>query len=138
MPRLLRDYGLAVVLFLQYAVSHAGHGYTLHHHLAQEAQQHGQELAMSDFWWAFASTTLENWQSESWQSFWLVLLPIWLLAKGSPQSRDGEERMEAHLERIEYRLDGMDEAARRIATSVGRLDRYERRDDTHAAQEAQG
>jgi hypothetical protein len=37
--------------------------------VGQEAQQHGQEFAMADFWPQFLSSVFENWQSE-----WLQLL----------------------------------------------------------------
>jgi hypothetical protein len=49
-------------------------------------------------------STLENWQSEFLQLFSFVTLAAPYIHKGSGESKDGEEKMEAALRRIEERL----------------------------------
>jgi hypothetical protein len=65
-----------------------------------EAAQHGQPFQMSDFWPQFLASTMENWQSEFlqlvWQAVGLALLLFW----GSSQSREGEDRIEAKVDRL--------------------------------------
>jgi hypothetical protein len=53
----------------------------------------------------FAQSTLENWQSEFLQLFSFVVLAALYIHKGSAESKDGEERLEAAaLRRIEEHL----------------------------------
>jgi hypothetical protein len=53
----------------------------------------------------FAQATLENWQSEFLQLFSFVVLAALLIHRGSGESKDGDERMEDMLKRIEKRLE---------------------------------
>lgn len=52
--------------------------------------------------------TLENWQSEFLQLLRQVDGPALLLYVGSPQSREGSERVEAKIDAILRRLDPQD------------------------------
>ena len=65
-----------------------------------EAAQHAQPFEWADFWPQFLASTFENWQSEFlqlvWQAAGLALLLFW----GSSQSREGEERIEAKIDRL--------------------------------------
>lgn len=56
--------------------------------------------------------SLENWQSEFLHIFFLAWLTSFLIHKGSSESRDGDDRMEEALERIEKRLAAMEEGGR--------------------------
>jgi hypothetical protein len=49
----------------------------------------------------FATSTLENWQSEFLQLFAFVVLAALYIHKGSSESKDSEEKIEAALRRIE-------------------------------------
>lgn len=52
--------------------------------------------------------TLENWQSEFLQLLWQVGGLAFLLFLGSPQSKEGTDRMEAKLDAILRRVDPAD------------------------------
>ena len=47
---------------------------------------------------------MENWQSEFLQLFSFVVLAGLYIHKGSAESKDGEEKLEASLRRIEEKL----------------------------------
>jgi hypothetical protein len=59
---------------------------------------------IGDFVAAFAQSTLENWQSEFLQLFSFVVLAALYIHKGSAESKDGEENIQASLRRIEQHL----------------------------------
>lgn len=46
----------------------------------------------------------ENIQSEMFQVGFLIIVATYLVFKGSPQSRDGDDEMRAQLDRIEEKL----------------------------------
>jgi hypothetical protein len=50
-------------------------------------------------------STLENWQSEFLQLFSFVVFSAILIHSGSAESRDGTDRIEEAVKRIEARLD---------------------------------
>jgi len=52
----------------------------------------------------FGRSTLENWQSEFLQLFAFVTLSALYIHKGSGESKDSEEKLEASLRRIEEQL----------------------------------
>ena len=66
--------------------------------------EHGQTATAGDFFAEFAQATLENWQSEFLQLFAFVVLAAMYIHKGSSESKDGEEKIEASLRRIEEHL----------------------------------
>ena len=59
---------------------------------------------MGDFIAEFGQATLENWQSEFLQLFSFVVLAALYIHKGSAESKDGDENVEASLRRIEEHL----------------------------------
>jgi hypothetical protein len=65
---------------------------------------HDESVEIGDFVGEFAQSTMENWQSEFLQLFSFVVLAALYIHKGSAESRDGEDRMEASLRRIEEEL----------------------------------
>ena len=52
----------------------------------------------------FLQATLENWQSEFLQLFSFTVMASVLIHKGSAESRDGDDAMQAALKRIEDKL----------------------------------
>jgi hypothetical protein len=52
----------------------------------------------------FGQSTLENWQSEFLQLFSFVTLAALFIHKGSAESKDSDEEVEASLRRIEENL----------------------------------
>ena len=75
---------------------------------AQEARAHGEPAVVSDYLVEFGQSTLENWQSEFLQLFSFVVFSAGLIHRGSAESKDSDEEMQATLKRIEKRLDELD------------------------------
>lgn len=69
-----------------------------------EQRSHGEQPEMGDFLAQFGQSTFENWQSEFLQLFSFVVLAALYIHKGSAESRDGTDEMQASLERIEQYL----------------------------------
>jgi hypothetical protein len=65
----LKRWGAAYLLFALFVASWAGQFVATLVEVGNEAQAHGQEFSMAEFWPPFLSATFENWQSE-----WLQLL----------------------------------------------------------------
>jgi hypothetical protein len=63
---------------------------------------HGErpEFWSSDFWVEFGQATFENWQSEFLQLGAFVILSAYLVYKGSSESPDSSERIEAKVDRL--------------------------------------
>ena len=124
MARLWRDYSLSVVLFGLFIASWIGQTVAGWAEFSSEQQQHGQVAQVfgpDGYVWHWAKATLENWQSEFLQLLTFVVLTASLIHKGSHESKDSDERMQASLDRIEQRLRRLEES-RGPATSNGRLD----------------
>jgi hypothetical protein len=99
MKRWLRDHSLSLfflTIFLAALIGQAIAGHELHN---QEAAAHGGE-SMS-FWRYvtssdFGNAVMENWQSEYLQFLLFMLATVWLLQRGSPESKEpGEEGLES-------------------------------------------
>ena len=74
---------------------------------AAEQLQHQQAPAVfgSDgYIWEFLAATFENWQSEFLQLLAMVVLTSFLIHRGSAESKDSNDRMEARLDEIDRRL----------------------------------
>ena len=69
-----------------------------------EQRAHGEPTSAGDFVSEFSQSTLENWQSEFLQLFAFVSLAALYVHKGSAESKDTDEKVEASLRRIEERL----------------------------------
>jgi hypothetical protein len=65
----LKRWGAAYLLLALFLASWIGQFITMLIDVGNEARQHGEAFAMSEFWPRFWSATFENWQSE-----WLQLL----------------------------------------------------------------
>jgi hypothetical protein len=110
--RLWRDYGLSIfvlALFLGSFVLHAIFGWLQY---AADQKSHNDEATLwgdSGYVVYFGEWTFQNWQSEFLEVLVLIVATTYLIHKGSPESKDGDEEMKAMLQRIEERLDAMDE-----------------------------
>jgi hypothetical protein len=71
----------------------------------EQQRAHGEPTGLSGYLVEFGQSTLENWQSEFLQLFSFVVFAAVLIHKGSAESKDGEEEIQATLGRIEKRLD---------------------------------
>ena len=65
----------------------------------------GIPVETSDYLIEMGRDTFENWQSEFLQLIWQVAGLAFLLHVGSPQSKEGDDRMEAKLDAILLRID---------------------------------
>lgn len=67
-----------------------------------EQREHGASATFlsTDFFVTFGQSTLENWQSEFLQIGSFVIAAAYFVYKGSSESRDGEERIEAKLDAL--------------------------------------
>jgi hypothetical protein len=100
----VREFGLSIVLLVLFLASWVGQGVTQYQTFTDEERAHGEEPTMGDFLADFGQSTLENWQSEFLQLFSFVALAALYIHKGSAESKDSEEKMEASLKRIERHL----------------------------------
>lgn len=76
---------------------------------ANEQQTHGEsaEFWSGDFWFTFGQSTLENWQSEFLQVASFVIATAYFVYKGSSESGDADQRLEAKLDAL-LREQGLD------------------------------
>jgi hypothetical protein len=88
----LGDRGLAIVLGSLFLASWV-------------AQAIFQVAIENESWPAFWAATMENWQSEFLQLLTFLTLTAVLIYRGSPESRDSDDEMNAKLDEILRRLD---------------------------------
>jgi hypothetical protein len=98
--QVFKNYGLSIVLALLFLLSWGGQSYFQWQEYVSNQQEHGVEADLPGFIPEFMSATFENWQSEFLQLLSFVVLATYLIHKDSPQSRDGDDRMEAKLDQI--------------------------------------
>lgn len=99
-----REFGLGLGLMALFLASWIGQGLSQWQQYTDEQRAHGQAIALGDFTAHFMQSTLENWQSEFLQLFAFVTLAALYVHKGSAESKDSDEKMEASLRRIEEHL----------------------------------
>jgi hypothetical protein len=113
MKRLWRDYSLSITLFALFAVTFVAHTISGWFQYAAEQQQHGQQaelLGDDGYMWSWAEWTFQNWQSEFLELGSFVVLSSFLIHKGSPESKDGDDEMMEMLKGIQKRLDELEAA----------------------------
>jgi hypothetical protein len=71
----------------------------------EEQTQHSAPVEMSGYLIEMSRDTLENWQSEFLQLLWQVGGLAFLLFLGSPQSKEGSDRVEAKIDELLRRVD---------------------------------
>lgn len=99
-----REFSLGLSLMVLFFATWVAHGIVEWQTFTDEQLALGQEATAGDFMATFAQSTLENWQSEFLQLFAFVSLAALYIHKGSAESKDSDDRMEASLRRIESRL----------------------------------
>jgi len=99
-PRFARAYGFAIVTGALFLLAWTGQFLAQWVEVANEAAQHGQAFEWSDFLPQFLSSTFENWQSEFLQLVWQAVGLALLLAWGSSQSKESDQRIEAKLDAL--------------------------------------
>lgn len=101
-----RSYGLGLVLGTLFLVTWFFQGVSQWQQYTDEQAEHNQPTAAGDFAAIYASSTLENWQSEFLQLFSFVVLSAVLIHRGSAESKDSDDRMEQKLNKILKAVDG--------------------------------
>jgi hypothetical protein len=99
-----REFGLSIVLLVLFLASWLGQAVSQWQVYTDEQAAHGESTSAGDFTSEFLASTLENWQSEFLQLFSFVVLAALYIHKGSGESKDGDEKLEASLRRIETHL----------------------------------
>src|ERR687891_626393 len=91
MRRFLRDNGLSIVFLTLFLGALAGQAFAGWHDFNNEATSHHQStIALGRYLLSssFGNAVMENWQSEYLQFTLYILLTVWLVQKGSPESKD--------------------------------------------------
>jgi succinate dehydrogenase hydrophobic anchor subunit len=99
------NFGLSIALALLFLVSWIGHAAAEWGTYRHEQQEHNEPVQISEYFVHFGQSTLENWQSEFLQLFSFVVLAAILIHRGSAESKDSEDRIEAKIDEITKRLD---------------------------------
>ena len=93
-------YGFAWVTSALFLITLSGHWIFGWFAYANEQLAHQQPVEIGDYAVQMMRDTLENWQSEFLQLLWQVAGLAILLHVGSPQSKEGDDRMEAKIDAI--------------------------------------
>lgn len=105
-PRSLwKAYGYAWVTLGFFLISLVGHWLFGWFAYVSEQQAHAQPIQFSDYLVEMSRDTFENWQSEFLQLLWQVGGLAILLYVGSPQSKEGDDRIEAKIDEILRKVD---------------------------------
>jgi hypothetical protein len=115
-------YGFLWVTLALFVLSLGGHWAFAWSAFVEEQAQHGQAPDTSAFIVQTMRDTLENWQSEFLQLIWQVSGLALLFHIGSPQSKEGNDRLE---EKIDLILEAVDKNAKK---EIARLDKTYMRD----------
>jgi len=116
-----REFGLGLVLMILFFVTWLAHGIAQWQTFTDEQLAHGESPEVGDFVSEFGQSTLENWQSEFLQLFSFVTLAALFIHKGSAESKDGDEKLEASLRRIEEHLGTLPTTAPQEQTEAWQL-----------------
>ena len=127
-------YGFAWVTGALFLITLTGHWVFGWFAYVDEQQAHGQSIEAGAYTIEMMRDTLENWQSEFLQLVWQVAGLALLLHVGSPQSKEGDDRMEAKIDAILLAVDG--KKAEKVLKEID--DRYEgRHTDTYWVEKTQ-
>ena len=102
--RLWKNFGLSLGFCALFFITWLGQGVAQWQRFTDEQREHGQPVEVGDFTTDFLQATLENWQSEFLQLFSFTVMAAVLIHKGSAESRDSDDAIQAALKRIEDRL----------------------------------
>jgi Domain of unknown function (DUF6766) len=108
MRRFLRENGLSSFFFAIFVAAVVGQSFAGQHAYNAEQVEHGQQTVS---WWRYVTTTdfggavMENWQSEFLQFSLYIVATVWLVQRGSSESKppgkeggrsDEDERLGRH------------------------------------------
>lgn len=90
MRRIWRDSSLSIVFLALFVAALVGQGYAGWHDYNDDAAAHGEAAISLGRYLvssSFGNAVMENWQSEYLQFTLFVLLTVWFVQKGSPESK---------------------------------------------------
>lgn len=102
---IFKNYGFAWVTAGFFLISLIGHWIFGWFAYVDEQQALHQPIDIKGYEIEMMRDTLENWQSEFLQLIWQVAGLAMLLHVGSPQSKEGDDRMEAKIDAILMNVD---------------------------------
>jgi cytochrome c biogenesis protein CcdA len=103
--RIWANFGLSLVLCTLFFVSWIGQAVVQWRDYVQQAREHDQPVVAGEYFVEFGEATLENWQSEFLQLFSFVVIAALFIHRGSAESKDSDDRVEAKIDRIVRKLD---------------------------------
>ena len=114
LTRLWRDYSLSIAVGTLFIVSfllHAVFGWF--QYVADQEDQGSQAtlFGLHGYVTYFGEWTFQNWQSEFLEVLVLIVLTTYLVHKGSPESKDGDEELHRAIARIEKKVDSLSKEA---------------------------
>ena len=112
MRQWIRDRSLGIFFIALFLVAWVGQLFFEWRAFADEQGENGEAARFwsADFWETFWQSTLENWQSEFLQIATFTIAAGYLVWKGSSESPDSSERLEAKLDAL-LREQGIDPTA---------------------------
>jgi hypothetical protein len=109
--RLWRDYSLSIVVGLMFLASFVLHTVFGWWQYVADQTNLGAEVTLwgpDGYVIYWGEWTFQNWQSEFLEVLVLIVLTSFLIHKGSHESKDGQERMQASIDRIEKKLERLE------------------------------
>ncbi|HET9248379.1 MAG TPA: DUF6766 family protein [Actinomycetota bacterium] len=103
--RVWANFGLSLAFLSLFLVSWIAQALAEWGTFVQEQRAHQEAASIGDFLVQFGQSTFENWQSEFLQLFSFVVFSAILIHRGSAESKDGTDRIEEAVHRLERRLD---------------------------------
>ena len=88
-----------------FAVSLSAHWVFAWFSYLQEQNEHGQPVEFGGYFNQTFRDTMENWQSEFLQLMWQIAGLSFLWSVGSPQSKEGNDRLEAKVDHLIRKAD---------------------------------
>jgi branched-subunit amino acid ABC-type transport system permease component len=105
LTKIWANFGLSLILCILFFVTWAAHGIVQWQEYTENQRAHNEPVEVSGFIVDYGESTLENWQSEFLQLFSFVVLAAAFVHRGSAESRDSDDRVEAMLKEIKAKLD---------------------------------
>jgi hypothetical protein len=105
LSRVWTNFGLSLAFLSLFLISWIAQAVAEWGTYVQEQRAHREAASITDYLVQFGQSTFENWQSEFLQLFSFVVFSAILIHHGSAESKDGTDRIEEAVRRIERRLD---------------------------------
>ena len=102
---IFKNYGYIWVTVFLFLFSLTGHWLFGWYAYVAEQNAHRMSIDVKGYSIEMLRDTFENWQSEFLQLIWQVAGLAFLLCVGSPQSKEGDDRMEAKIDAILLKVD---------------------------------